>query len=82
MKTAGFKNIEFQIGEMLKNEYVGEEVFPIPKDFTLQLSLLSERDYQDGIQRIRHSIARANSRNQKAVFIGISLSMATAYNAD
>ena len=83
LKTAGFKNIEFQIGERLQNKYVGEEIFPIPKDFTSQLSLLSDQDYQVGIQKIKDTIALANSRNQKIEFtVDISLSMATAYKVD
>lgn len=83
LKTAGFKNIEFQIGERLQNKYVGEEIFPIPKDFTSQLSLLSDQDYQVGIQKIKDTIALANSRNQKVEFtVDISLSMATANKVD
>jgi ubiquinone/menaquinone biosynthesis C-methylase UbiE len=65
LRTAGFKNIQFQIAERLQNKFVGEGVFPIPKDFTSQLSLLSDHDYRVGIQKIKDSIALTNSRNQK-----------------
>lgn len=80
---AGFKNINFQIGERLQNRFIGEEVFPIPKGYTSQLSLISDKEYTDGLNKIKNSIISAKSNNKEIKFkVDISLSMATAYITD
>ena len=80
---AGFKNIEFNVGEKLQNTFIDDEVFPIPKDYTSQLSLLSDQEYQLGINKIEKAISLAKQANKHAEFkVDISLSMVTAYAAD
>lgn len=83
LEKAGFKKIDFQIGERLQNRFIGDDVFPIPKDYTSQLSFLSDQEYADGIKSIENSIISAKSNNEEIEFkVDISLSMATAYVYD
>ena len=77
---AGFSNVSFQIGERLQNKLIGQDVFPIPKDYTSQLSLLTEQEYETGIKKIKEYIDSAYSKNELPEFnVDISLSMVTAH---
>lgn len=80
---AGFSNIEFKVGERLQNVYIDEEVFPIPKDYTSQLTLLSDQEYSSGINKIKKAISLAKQVKKHVEFeVDISLSMVTAKTVD
>ncbi|MGD9211209.1 MAG: methyltransferase domain-containing protein [Desulfobacteraceae bacterium] len=51
---AGFSEITFQVGERLKDRIVGKDIFPLPKEYTSQLSLLTDEQYETGIRKILH----------------------------
>ncbi len=76
---AGFGNVEDQVGEQLKNTYCGKDVLPLPKEFTSQLSLLSDDEYNKGMRRIHTAIEASNPIKEPAEFkVDISLVMITA----
>jgi hypothetical protein len=79
LTKAGFGNIHFQVGERLQNRFVGQDVFPIPKDYTSQLSLLTGPEYDAGIKRIQETIDAAALKNEVVEFVvDISLLMMSA----
>jgi SAM-dependent methyltransferase len=76
---AGFSDIIFQVGERLQNRIIGNNVFPLPKDYTSQLSLLTNQQYETGIKKIQDHISSSYSKNVTPEFkVDISLSMVTA----
>lgn len=76
---AGFGEITFQVGERLQNRIIGQEIFPLPKDYTSQLSLLTDQQYETGIRKIQDYIDSSYSKNVTPEFkVDISLSMVTA----
>jgi ubiquinone/menaquinone biosynthesis C-methylase UbiE len=77
--NAGFGEVEFQVGERLQNRIVGQEIFPLPKEYTSQLSLLTDKQYETGIRKIQDYIDSSYSSNIVPEFkVDISLSMVTA----
>lgn len=73
---AGFGDITFQVGERLQNIIIGQDIFPLPKDFTSQLSLLTDQQYETGIRKIQDYIDASYSKNVTPEFkVDISLSM-------
>ena len=76
---AGFTEVSFEVGERLQNRIFGEDIFPIPKDYTSQLSLLTDKEYKTGVKRIQDFIDSSYSKNEIPEFnVDISLSMVTA----
>ena len=76
---AGFCEIKFEVGERLQNRIVGQEIFSLPKDYTSQLSLLTDQQYETGIRKIQDFIDSSYSKNVTPEFkVDISLSMVTA----
>ncbi len=79
LRKAGFQFISFETGERLRNNIRSDEIFPLPKDYTSQLSLLSDQEFLKGVNRIKNEIANARSANREAEFkVDISLSMVRA----
>lgn len=79
LQRAGFTEIKFQVGERLQNKIIGQEIFPLPKDYTSQLSLLTDQQYEIGIRKIKDYIDSSCSKNMTPEFkVDISLSMVTA----
>lgn len=76
---AGFGEVTFQVGERLQNRIFGQEIFPLPKDYTSQLSLLTDQQYETGVKKIQDYIDSSYSKNVTPGFkVDISLSMVTA----
>lgn len=76
---AGFGQITFQVGERLHNKIIGQEIFPLPKDYTSKLSLLTEQQHETGIRKIQDYINSSYLKNVVPEFkVDISLSMVTA----
>lgn len=76
---AGFGEIAFQVGERLLNRIVGQGIFPLPKEYTSQLSLLTDKQYETGVSKIQDYIDSSHSSNIIPEFkVDISLSMVTA----
>jgi ubiquinone/menaquinone biosynthesis C-methylase UbiE len=80
MICAGFNHIDWQIGERIMADRQGEEVLQLSKDFTSQLTLLSEEEYNIGKSRIE-TVLRESAREEKTIIfpVDISLSMVTGY---
>jgi len=71
MESAGFQNVSSQNVEHILNVHMDAGVFHDPflkQNACSQLALLSEEVYQAGIEKIKQSIAEANSRNTQVVF--------------
>lgn len=78
MISAGFDDIRWQVAERLLNDRQGREVLSLTKDFTSQLSLLSEDEYALGRTRIEADLHKAEKAGETIVFpVDISLSMVT-----
>jgi hypothetical protein len=76
MISAGFKDIQNQIGERVIYHRYGRDVLPLSNNFTSQLSLLSEEDYQSGISRIESTLGEAEKTGETLIFpVDISLVM-------
>jgi hypothetical protein len=76
---AGFGQITFQVGERLQHKIIGQDIFPLPKEYTSQLSLLTDEQYKTGVKKIHDYIDSSYSKNEIPVFkVDISLSMVTA----
>ena len=76
---SGFGQITFQVGERLQNRIIGQEIFPLPKGYTSQLSLLTDQQYETGIRKIQDYIDLSYSKNVTPEFkVDIWLSMVTA----
>ncbi|MBU2511069.1 methyltransferase domain-containing protein [bacterium] len=79
LHKAGFTEITLQIGERLQNRIIGEDIFPLPKEYTSQLSLMNDHEYEMGIKKIRDFMDFTCSKNKIPEFnVDISLSMVTA----
>ena len=71
MEAEGFQDISSKTVEHIQNIHVGKSVLKEPfikHDATSQLALLSEMQYQEGIQRIKTAIEEAEARNEQIVF--------------
>ncbi|MBX3036650.1 MAG: class I SAM-dependent methyltransferase [Anaerolineales bacterium] len=71
MKAEGFKNTSAEIVEHIQNIHVGEAVLKDPflkHNATSQLALLSEKQYQDGIEKIKQTIGLAKDKKENVVF--------------
>lgn len=80
MISAGFKDIQQQLGERIVDHRQGREVFPLSKDFTSQLTLLSSEEFKRGIDRIRSATRKANASGEMLTFpVDISLMMTTGF---
>jgi SAM-dependent methyltransferase len=78
MITAGFESATWQVGERILDTRMGREVFPLPKNFTSQLTLLTPQAYRDGIARIEAALQEAETAGETPVFhVDISLAMVT-----
>ncbi|MFC1821032.1 class I SAM-dependent methyltransferase [Thermodesulfobacteriota bacterium] len=76
---AGFDEVTFQVGERLQNRIIGKDIFPLPKDYTSQLSLLTDQQYAAGIRKMQDYVDSSYSKNVIPEFkVDISLSMVTA----
>lgn len=80
MITAGFGEIRWQVAEHLRNDRKGDEILSLTKDFTSQLTLLSQDEYAKGRARIEEDLEKANKVGETIVFpVDISLSMVTGW---
>lgn len=80
MSSAGFEKISQKEAERLYDNKHADDVLPLPKDFTSQLSLLATEDYEKGIERIEAALRKAKKTGQEIVFpVDISLSMVTGW---
>ena len=78
MISAGFKNVNWQVGERLVDHREGNDVLPISKNFTSQLTLLSSAEYRRGINRIKSALREAKAVGETLTFpVDITLSMIT-----
>lgn len=78
MISSGLKNVHWQIGERIVAHRKGNNVFPLSKDFTSQLTLLSPGEYKNGIARIESDLRAAEEKGETVIFpVDISLSMVT-----
>jgi len=71
MEAEGFQNNSFEIVEHIRNIHMGRSVLKEPfikHNATSQLALLSEGEYQAGIQRIKAAIKEAEAKNEQAAF--------------
>ena len=76
MTFAGFEQIIHQVAERLHDDRCVDNVLPLAKDFTSQLSLLTSEDYEKGIARIEAARREAKEAGRDIVFpVDISLSM-------
>lgn len=69
--AAGFERLRLDPAEIIHAPKTGAEVFQDPflrKDAASQLTLLSQEEYDAGIQRIKSAIAFAESRGAQMVF--------------
>ncbi|MBN1663965.1 MAG: class I SAM-dependent methyltransferase [Deltaproteobacteria bacterium] len=81
MVSVGFGKIAHKTAERLHNDRNSDNVFPLSKDFTSQLSLLSEEDYERGIARIKAVLLEAKENDQNVIFpVDISLAMVTGWS--
>jgi ubiquinone/menaquinone biosynthesis C-methylase UbiE len=78
MISAGFNYIDWQIGERIVADRQGQEVLQLSKDFTSQLTLLSEEEYKAGKSRIETALRESVRDGKTIIFpVDISLSMVT-----
>jgi ubiquinone/menaquinone biosynthesis C-methylase UbiE len=56
MISAGLEEVTHQVGERIQDERGIDDVLPLAKDFTSQLSLLTSEDYEKGIARIEAAL--------------------------
>jgi ubiquinone/menaquinone biosynthesis C-methylase UbiE len=71
MEAEGFQNISSETVEHIQNTHMGRSVLKEPfikHNATSQLALLSEGEYQAGIQRIKTAIEEAEAKNEQIVF--------------
>jgi SAM-dependent methyltransferase len=80
MIAAGFGEIQWQVAEQLHNDRKGNEILSLTKDFTSQLTLLSQEEYAKGRARIVADLEKAKKAEETIVFpVDISLSMVTGW---
>ncbi|MEW6185956.1 MAG: methyltransferase domain-containing protein [Thermodesulfobacteriota bacterium] len=78
MISAGFGEIHWQWAEHLRNDRKGDEILSLSKDFTSQLTLLSQEEYAKGRARIVADLEKAKKAGETIIFpVDISLSMVT-----
>lgn len=78
MDSAGFKNVSWQVAERIVADKHCQDVFPLPKDFTSQLTLLTSTQYAKGVTRMKSALRRAEKIGERLIFpVDISLSMVT-----
>ena len=83
MIAAGFGEIRWQVAERILNDKHGNDVLPLTKEFTSQLTLLSSDEYAKGIARIEEDLRNAGKTGETIVFpVDISLSMVTGWVKD
>ena len=76
MIEAGFENITSRVGERIVEKRIGQDVLPLPKNFTSQLTLLSPEAYEEGIERIEAVLKEAEEEAEIVEFlVDISLHM-------
>ena len=76
MMSAGFESIATSVAERILDTRMGGDVLPLPKNFTSQLTLLSQEAYAAGIKRIETALAEAEERGEIVEFpVDISLHM-------
>ena len=76
MMEAGFENITTSVAERILDTRMGRDVLPLPKDFTSQLTLLSQEAYAAGTGRIETALAEAEEEGKVVEFpVDISLHM-------
>jgi len=76
MKSVGFEQITEQVAERLHYDKCTKNVLPLSKDFTSQLSLLTDVEYAKGIGRIKAAISKAKEAEEDIFFpVDISLTM-------
>jgi len=71
MKEEGFEDISSKTVEHIHNVHMGRSVLKEPfikHSATSQLALLSEGEYQSGIQKIKTAIEEAEAKNEQAAF--------------
>lgn len=71
MQQQGFKRLEHRVVESIRSRFAGREVFSDPfleKNSCSQLALLSQAEYQAGLERIRQDIERAEARGETLYF--------------
>jgi len=71
MEVEGFQGLSSKTVEHIHNVHVGRSVLKEPfikHNATSQLALLSEVNYQTGIQRIKTAIDDAEAKNEQAIF--------------
>jgi ubiquinone/menaquinone biosynthesis C-methylase UbiE len=71
MEVEGFQSISSKTVEHIRNIHMGRSVLKEPfikHSATSQLALLSEGEYQAGIQKIKTAIEEAEAKNEQAVF--------------
>ena len=80
MISTGFDHIDWQIGERIVADRQGQEVLRLSKDFTSQLTLLSEEEYKIGKSRIEKALHESVKEGKTIIFpVDIALSMVTGY---
>ncbi len=80
MMSTGFEHITHQVAERLRDDKHANDILPLPKDFTSQLSLLASKDYEKGIARMEAALRKARGTGDEIVFpVDISLSMVTGW---
>jgi SAM-dependent methyltransferase len=78
MISAGFEDVRWQMAERIIADKHCDDVLPLSKDFTSQLTLLTSSEYAKGITRIESALRKAKETGGRLVFtVDISLSMVT-----
>lgn len=69
MLAGGFENVASRIGERIALSRAGRDILPLDRNFTSQLSLLSEEAYAAGIARIEAAPAKAEASGETLEFV-------------
>ena len=76
MLEAGFESVTSRVAERIIDTIMGRDVLPLPKNFTSQLTLLSDGAYAEGIARIEAVLKEAEEEGEIVEFpVDISLHM-------
>lgn len=71
MKMAGFINVEIQIVHKLEDDKIGEGIYSdnfIQKDQASQLALLSQEEYEYGIEKIKNTVSDSIKNKEEIIF--------------
>jgi SAM-dependent methyltransferase len=80
MNAAGLQNVGSRVAEHLMLKLTGEEILPLDKNLTSQLSLLTPEAFADGVVRMEAAVAEAQASGKTMEFISdISLIMITGW---